>query len=182
MRNILPTLNEEEQKVQLELYKEICTSWRALVDVRFKLLGLVPTASIAIIIVLLTSDTNGLKLPPILISWTQTGIALFGLIVTYGLYVYDKRNTQFHNYLKNQGSRIEKILSADTGQFSKDSPDYPEDKLVLSKIPLFDFNETISNLWIFHVKHSTGINLIYGAAIISWILAIAIIWINWYFY
>ncbi len=141
MRNVPPLLNAEEQKVRLELYKEICTSWRTLVDVRFKLLGFVPAASIAIIIVLLSSNTNELKLPPLLTAGIQTGIALFGLIVTYALYVYDQRNTQFHDDLISRGRRIEKELGVDTGQFLGRLKSH---KSVLPHLPMYFCRDVFS--------------------------------------
>ena len=47
----LPTLREStqtpaERELLLKLYEQTCTTWRMLVDVRFKLLALVPTLSL----------------------------------------------------------------------------------------------------------------------------------------
>ena len=35
-------LSSEQRETLRELYSQVCTTWRALMDVRFKLLGLVP--------------------------------------------------------------------------------------------------------------------------------------------
>ena len=48
------------------LYGEICSSWRMLTDVRFKLLGFVPTVSVVILISLLSRDTPGTGLTPMM--------------------------------------------------------------------------------------------------------------------
>ena len=37
----------EDRDLLLKLYKQTCTTWRMLVDVRFKLFALVPTVSLA---------------------------------------------------------------------------------------------------------------------------------------
>ena len=55
----LPVFKNDRQEpdretILLSLYAEICSSWRMLTDVRFKLLGFVPTVSVAALIALLS--------------------------------------------------------------------------------------------------------------------------------
>ena len=79
---------------------------------------MIPIARQRIIIVaLLFSDTSKLNLPPLLLAVIQTGVALFGLTVTYALFVYDQRNSQLHDDLISRGRRIELELSVHTGHF-----------------------------------------------------------------
>lgn len=101
----------EKQLVLLELYKEICKSWRVLVEIRCALLALVPAASALILTALFALPP--VRTTPIL----QTGIALFGLLVTGGLFVYDRRNSQLHDDLIRRASEIEKEVGTNTGQF-----------------------------------------------------------------
>ncbi len=170
-----PSLEEQKlrQELYLGLYKELCTSWRSLVDVRFKLLGLVPAASIAVIVALLFSDTSKLNLPPLFLAVIQTGVALFGLTVTYALFVYDQRNSQLHDDLISRGRRIEQELSVHTGHFMGRLESY---KWFFRKEPPKSFK-----LGILHIKHDTATNLIYGAAMIAWLLTIGTIWLRWFF-
>src|SRR5947209_397473 len=70
----------------MSLYGEICSSWRALVDVRFKLLGLVPAVLAIALATLLARNKPGVGL-------SAAGgiiIAVFGLVVTLSLFVYDQ--------------------------------------------------------------------------------------------
>lgn len=55
----LPTLREEVDVSQnrdllLGLYDQVCSVWKELVGVRFKLLGLVPTVSLALLATILS--------------------------------------------------------------------------------------------------------------------------------
>ncbi len=103
--------SRERQHILLELYKEICTSWRALVDVSFKLLIFVPAASTAILTALFVIQ------PLQRMPYIQTGIALFGLFVIIGLSIYDKRNSELLDDLMNRACKVENELGIDTGQF-----------------------------------------------------------------
>jgi len=91
------------------LYGEIWSSWRELVGVRFKLLGLVPAISGAALAALLDADS--------LAPGASAAVASFGLLVTAGLFAYDQRNSQLHDELISRGRRIEYELSVEVGQF-----------------------------------------------------------------
>lgn len=90
------------------LYAESCASWRALIDVRFKLLGLVPAVSAVALATLLGRAE--------LSTAAGIGIAIFGLVVTFALMVYDQRNSQLHDELISTGRRIEAELGIAVGQ------------------------------------------------------------------
>ncbi len=152
----LPVLKPDEapsdrQDLLLALYGQICTSWRELVGVRFKLLALVPSVSLLILVQLLSSAGIGEGLTPVV----KTGIAVIGLVVVAGLLVYELRNSQLHDDLISRGRRIEEELGVDTGQFR---------------------GRRIASGWL--IKHDRALALVYGAALLSWALAIAVIWLQ----
>lgn len=143
---------QDAQEILKMLYSEVCTSWRALMDTRFKLLGFVPSVSVLILIGLLSEDNPAAALSQI----AKTAIALFGLLVTFALFVYELRNSQLYDDLISRGRKIEDELGIDTGQF-RGRPK-PSNKLI---------------------KHDVAINLIYGTALAGWIFAFAAIWLVW---
>jgi hypothetical protein len=103
-----------DQVRQLEaLYAEVCGSWRLLVDVRFKLLALVPAVSAVTLGVLLPSRREGEGLD----AGAGLVIAIFGFVVTLALWIYDQRNSQLHDELVSRGRRIEYELGIGVGQF-----------------------------------------------------------------
>jgi hypothetical protein len=111
----LPTLKKEVHgetgrgdDVLKILYAEVCSTWRALVDVRFKLLAFLPAVSgVAIWKLFEHSDgPNALALA-----------ALGGLFVTFAIFVYDRRNSVLHDDLISRGRRIEFELGISTGVF-----------------------------------------------------------------
>jgi hypothetical protein len=91
------------------LYGEVCSAWRELIGVRFKLLGFVPAIS-GVAVGLLLRDG---RLAPGL----GAGIASFGLLVTFGIFLYDQRNSQLHDELVSRGRRIEAELGIVVGMF-----------------------------------------------------------------
>src|SRR4051812_1261838 len=94
------------EEVLLALYREVCASWRSLVDVRFKLLALVPAVSAALLSTLLSRKTGDAGLSPA----AGVVIGFFGFVVTLALAVYDRRNSQLHDELISRGRRIEREL------------------------------------------------------------------------
>lgn len=155
--SVLPVFRDEVEKPARHdnlkwLYGEICSSWRMLTDVRFKLLGFVPTVSVVILISLLSADDPGRGLTPPL----RMAVSVFGLLITLALYIYERRNSELYDDLVSRGRRIEKELGIDTGQFlgRKD----PKSRLI---------------------QHDVAINLIYGTALAGWLFALAVngIWL-----
>jgi len=126
-----------------KIYSEVCSSWRSLHDVRFKLLGLVPFVTVGILVVILpgTGSTTNLS------GWTQKIIPSVGLLVTIGLLIYEMRNSELYNDLISRGRRIEAELGVKTG--------------------IFRGRPTPSRSLI---NHSNATRLIYGAAIAGWAL------------
>jgi hypothetical protein len=107
-------IDEKTQQQRSEkLYAEICSGWRMLTDVRFKLLGLMPAAALAGgygLFVL--HDENALQM------WTLRAIiSVFGLVVTIGLMIYEQRNDGLYDDMISRGRRIEDEWGVDTGLF-----------------------------------------------------------------
>lgn len=102
----------DRTQILLSLYGEVCNNFRMLTDVRFKLLGLVPTVSVAVLISLLSQKPDEGLSPS-----SQIFISGFGLLITIGIGIYDQRNTKLYIDLIRRGHRIEEELGIDTGQF-----------------------------------------------------------------
>lgn len=138
-----PPPNEDQAKALSILYAEVCSSWRALVDVRFKLLGLVPAVSAVAFIELLARRPAGEELEPL----AGLVIAVFGFLVTFALFVYDQRNSQLHDELISRGRRIEYELGIAVGQF-RGRP----------------------GSWAV-VKHDTATTVVYVVTLCAWVIA-----------
>ena len=145
----LPTLTGQSSSVEqrallLKLYEETSSAWRMLVDVRFKLLALVPSVSLLSLVSLLGGDQSIDRLP----SSLKLIFSVLGFVVVIGLLVYDIRNSQLHDDLISRARKIESELGVDTGIFlGRKSPKG-------------------------FIMHSVSTSLIYGASICSWLIAI----------
>ncbi len=139
----------ENQVLLLALYKEACQNWRALLDIRFKLLALVPTISFLFIAGLLSSKDSLLANPPQL----RLALAFLGAIVTLGLFIYELRNSDLYTDLGSRARRIEYELGVQTGLF-------------LGR--LLRQNRV--------VDHQFALWLIYGAALIAWLSTVLVLW------
>ena len=108
----LPTLQDglpldQPRELLLALYGEVCTSWRLLTDVRFKLLGFLPVLS----------GVGILTLDDAVPGWPRVVLAALGLAVVAGLTIYDQRNSELYDDLISRGRKIEEELGVDTGHF-----------------------------------------------------------------
>jgi hypothetical protein len=136
---------EQNKELLLTLYDQVCSTWKALIDVRFKLLGLVPTVSIALLATILSIKSDGLTFSGKLL------ISILGTLSSIGLFIYDKRNSELHDDLISRGRKIEEELGIETGIF--------RGRLKPSGI----------------IKHDVATNLVYFSTLIAWIAAIIII-------
>lgn len=142
-------LSEPQQiDVLLKLYGEVCNSWRALTDVRFKLLGLVPAVSVLILASLLKPDPTVQANVATGLSPAVALLSIVGLLATVGLFTYDRRNSDLHDDLISRARRIESELGIDTGQFrGRLSPSHR------------------------FLGHDSATTLVYGASIGGWLVA-----------
>ena len=140
-------LSDEERETLKTVYGEVCTTWRALLDVRFKLLGLVPFVTVGVLVVLVP-DSKPARDPT---EWSIAVICGLGLVVTLGLLIYEIRNSELYDDLVSRGRRIEAELGIHTGIFrGRRRPSWPM------------------------IHHGSAIFLIYMAALAGWTSALAI--------
>ncbi len=110
-----PKLDEDKRTSLWTLYGHVCSSWEKLVDIRFKLLGLVPGVTILLLIELSKQTQQAFKIFG----------GILGLIFTLAIFIYEIRNTQLHDDLISRAKKIESELGIETGQFlgrKKNSP------------------------------------------------------------
>jgi hypothetical protein len=96
----------------LEAYKEVCTSYHAIDDFRTKLLGILPVASLAGILVV-GKDT------PLVEGTLQPLIGFggfFGAAFTLGLFLFEIRGILRCHHLIQRGKKLEDLLAVE-GQF-----------------------------------------------------------------
>ena len=152
--HVLPSIDNNHKELLTKLYNEICSSWRQLTEVRFKLLGLVPVVSATILISLFSREERGKGLT----EAAKTIVAVFGLIVTLSIYIYEKRNSELYDDLISRGRKIEKELGIETGQF------------------LGRLEPSRKTFLFFKVQHGTAISGIYSACLFAWIIALIYLW------
>ncbi len=139
------THSDQNKETLVMLYDQVCSTWKMLVDVRFKLLGLVPSVSLALLATVLSNKSDALPASAKLL------ISLLGAVASIGIFIYDKRNSQLHDDLISRGRKIEEELGIDTGIF--------RGRLNSSGI----------------IKHDIATNTIYVSTMIAWIAAIILI-------
>lgn len=123
-------------------YGEVSSNIRWLADVRFKLLGLVPLATI-LGGWFFTSDTSVIN--PL--------ISLFGLVITLALMIYNERNDQHYGELIDRAKELERALGLHGGQLRQRSGTW------------------LTVLGV-RVNHTTAVNLIYQASVTVWVFGI----------
>jgi hypothetical protein len=145
---LVPTLTqkappgEAERQILLAIYKEISAAWRALTEVRFKLMGLVPAVSVVAWAQLISAEA--LRTPKR--AYAGILLALIGLVITIALRTYDRRNDSLYDDLISRGRKIEEDLGVDTALFRG------------RREPTGRF-----------VNHTVPVRLIYGFAILGWL-------------
>lgn len=137
----------DERAVLLAAYDQVGATWRALTDVRFKLLGLLPAFSVIALSQVLRNDTSS-TLP-------KTGKLLtiaLGAAVAAGLWIYDMRNNELYDELISRGRRIEAELGIHTGAY---------------------LGRPGSRRHI--INHKTALRLVYGTTLLGWLAAIVVV-------
>jgi hypothetical protein len=101
-------------------YEEICRSHQAITDFRGKLLGLLPLASGAAILLLIDEQT-ATHATALLVA-----AGLFGAAVTLGLYFYERRGMVECLLLRERGGNLERALwlSDDFARFLNNTPGF----------------------------------------------------------
>ena len=114
----LPTLRpsmdpNQHRELLMRVYDQTCQTWRQLVEVRFKLLALVPSLSLAMLAYVLTTDPE-LKRHHVAV---YVVFVVIGMIITFGLWIYDKRNSELYDELISRARKQEEELGLHTGAF-----------------------------------------------------------------
>ena len=104
-------------------YEQVNDNIRALADIRFKLLALIPPLGGVAIFLLsqaaLTRQTNPPTPTPEPRDYALVLLlSLMGFIATLGVTIYDQRNSQLYNALIGRAKTLEKRLGMVGGQFS----------------------------------------------------------------
>jgi hypothetical protein len=82
---------------------------KLLTDIRFRLLVLVPPL-VAVGVTLLSNPTFGGGTSPL----AMIGVGLLGLSITFGVVLYDLRNSQLYDALINRAMLVERKMRMDT--------------------------------------------------------------------
>jgi hypothetical protein len=99
------------------VYRELCSSYRAIDDFRTKLLGFLPLATGTGIFFLITDKAK--------IDFAQPyfrPIGAFGFVITLGLFFYEFYGIKKCTHLIWAGTKLENELNIHDGQFSKRPP------------------------------------------------------------
>ncbi|RZU02634.1 hypothetical protein [Rivibacter subsaxonicus] len=149
-RRLRAEASAEAEKLRREAllkeYGEVCSNFRLLTDIRFKLLALLPVATA---VAVATSHQAG--------GLIAVAVSLFGLAVTIGLVVYNARNDQLYIELVGRAAAIERSLGLPDGAFAN----RPRAWLRI-ELPLMRWK----------IEHGTGIALIYKASIALWLFGV----------
>jgi hypothetical protein len=135
-------------------YGETSAVYRALVDIRFRLLAFVPTAS-AVAVALLgrqSAPSGGILGGNALVL----GVGVIGLLFTLGVVMYEIRNSQLHDQAIHRLKHLEKLLGLRPA--------------VLQRGPGGLFEERGGRLSILGVSlwHDRALGMIYGATASAW--------------
>lgn len=152
-------------------YEAVNTNIRTLVDIRFKLLGFVPTlGGIAIYVLseILGAKTSPDKPRPQIMPVDYSIAFLFGVmgfLVTLGITFYDQRNSELYNDLIRRAKYLEKALKLPADPAKKTGSEYQGQ---FSERPrrgkyLFGFTS---------IGHDSGLALIYGMVLGAWFFPI----------
>ena len=140
---------DDRRESLLREYGEVSSNFRLLTDIRFKLLGLVPAATV-VTAVAAASGQQALGALGFVVS-------LFGLVVVVGLITYNVRNDQLYDELVGRAADIERSLGIRDGSYGF----RPRAWLCL---PLGPLGWTLS--------HGNALVLIYGASVAVWLTGV----------
>ena len=144
--------------------------FRELVGVRFRLLGFLPTVSGAILTVL-----SALELAPEVVI----GPVLVGLVVTWGLMLYEVRNSQIHDNAVHRSKHLEKLLGLSPSIPSSSPGGFfgERTKLQLFLVPLTSSSSSETSgdkdEGLAPVKHDSALSIVYGVVLASWAAVLA---------
>ncbi len=149
------TEEERRQEALLKEYGEVCSNFRTLTDIRFKLLAFLPIAAAA------AAVAKGYSFEPM-----GFVLAFFGLFVTIGLVTYNTRNDQLYDQLVSRAADIERSLNIPGGAFANRLGPWLRIRLlpemIHPKLP-----RKFPKEW--NIDHRKALSTIYGASIALWL-------------
>jgi hypothetical protein len=144
-QEVMPELTPptDPKDVALAVYTELGAMIRALTDVRFKLLALVPTIS-ALALVAIVSPSGPLEGAS---APVRVAAALAGFVVTAMVRMYDVRNSELYDDLISRARSLEASLGVELGAF----------------------NHRRSSVW--PVEHDRALRWLYWTVLAAWLAA-----------
>jgi hypothetical protein len=130
-------------------YEQVNQNFRALADIRFKLVALVPTIG-GVTAYLLAGLAQ--KQPD---HALVLAISIFGLLATLGITFYDQRNSHLYNALSDRAKALEQALQLHDGQFSTRP-------------------QRTRRLLFFRVGHDPALALIYAPVLGAWFFPVVV--------
>jgi len=140
--------SESEREILLGEYSEVCSNIRSLLDIRLKLLTLLPIA--AAVAIALNKESAGV---------INVGLSLFGLFITIGLVIYNTRNDQLYDELMHRAADIERSLNITDGAFAFRPRGWFRVKTLGRSLT---------------VDHRAALSLLYGASIALWLSGVLV--------
>jgi len=140
--------DESRREILLGEYSEVCSNIRSLLDIRLKLLTLLPIA--AAVAIALNKESAGV---------INVGLSIFGLVVTIGLVIYNTRNDQFYDDLVGRAAQIERSLNITDGAFAFRPRGWFRVKILGRSLK---------------VDHRTALNMLYGVSIALWLSGVLV--------
>lgn len=194
-------MTDDEKAKLLKLYEEICKNIQITDDISFKLLGFVPVVS-----------TSGATILGLVKIWDQVSsilvvfISITAMVVTFGLYKWEMRNTQRCKWIIGRAADIERVLfnpsdcsheNHSIGQFvgwgeqlappllGKEpelvAPLLPEAECKGCQQELRIRKSTSRSFNIRSVGKTEAERILYWGAILAWIAPIVVAFIKWKF-
>jgi hypothetical protein len=136
-------MNKGRREAMQHEYREVHSLFRTLTEIRFKLVGLLPVASVA---TASFGQRSGGGMP--------LHFSIFGLVVVLGVMTYHMRNDQLYDELVGRATAIERSLGLPDGVFCN----RPRALLALRV-----------GRWRWRIDHGTGIGIVYAATAAFWL-------------
>src|ERR671930_1172254 len=138
---------DADDRLRLD-YEQTTDRYRTLVDIRFKLLAIVPTIC-GIAVGLLGRPHSAAEL---------LAVGLIGLVATLGIFVYELRNTQIHDAVVERATQLERRLGLDASLGEAHAGG------LFGERP----GHAVRLLGLVTVVGDRGLGLVYGAALAGW--------------
>jgi hypothetical protein len=148
-------------------YQQTNENFRALIDVRFKLLTLIPSlGGVAVYLLSVAGLTSGSTLPEGMDMrfWLVALLSMLGFAATQGVVFYDQRNSELYDALIRRAKNLEQLFG---------SPRSPDARGESSHGGQFNERPPRSKQYFGAQKmfygHDNGLALIYGPVLGSWL-------------